>query len=93
MRIRPDDHPAHARPPARVTSRAGHRHFAQGKPLLSLSSPRATAPDPRRPNESHTASVGSRKESDGPGIWTEPGQAPVLPQVKQVADERRYASE
>jgi TrwC relaxase len=29
---------------------------------------------PRRPNESHTTSVGSRNESDEPGAWTEPCQ-------------------
>jgi hypothetical protein len=55
----------------------GHRYFEQNKPLLSLSSLTA-APGPRRPDESHTTSVGSRDESDRPGAWTEPGQAPVL---------------
>jgi hypothetical protein len=44
----------------------GHRYFELGKPLLSLS-PLTAAPGPRRPNESHTTSVGSRIESDEPG--------------------------
>src|SRR5688572_26551692 len=39
------------------------------EPLLALATP-----DPRRPNESHTTSVGSRNESDEPGAWTEPCQ-------------------
>jgi hypothetical protein len=34
----------------------------------------------------NATSAGSRNESDGPGTWTEPGQAPVLAQVKQVAE-------
>src|SRR6266581_2052015 len=55
----------------------GHRYFELNRPLLSLSPPTA-APGPRRPNESHTTSAGSRNESDGPGTWTEPRQAPVL---------------
>ena len=37
-------------------------------------------PGLRRPNESHTTSVGSRIESVSPGAWTEPRQAPVLGQ-------------
>jgi hypothetical protein len=45
------------------------------EPLLALA-----APGSRRPNESHTTSVGSRNESDDPGAWTEPRQAPVLGQ-------------
>jgi len=60
----------------------GHRYFELRKPLLSLSLP-MTAPGPRRPNESHTASVGSRIESDEPDAWTEPGRAPVLEQVNK----------
>jgi len=60
----------------------GHRYFEHSKPLLSLSRP-MTAPGPRRPDESHTTSVGSRCESDEPDAWTEPGQAPVLPQVNK----------
>ncbi len=48
-----------------LDGRGGHRYFEQSKPLLSLSLP--TAPGPRRPNESHTTSVGSRNESDEPG--------------------------
>jgi hypothetical protein len=43
----------------------GHRYFELSKPLLSLSSP--TAPGPRRPDESHATSAGSRNESDEPG--------------------------
>jgi hypothetical protein len=43
----------------------GHRYFELSKPLLSLSLP--TAPGPRRPNESHATSAGSRIESDEPG--------------------------
>jgi hypothetical protein len=42
-----------------------------------------TAPGPRRPNESHATSTGSRNESDEPGAWTEPGQAAVLEQVNK----------
>jgi hypothetical protein len=44
----------------------GHRYFELNKPLLSLSS-LIWAPGPRRPNESHTTSAGSRNESDEPG--------------------------
>ena len=39
------------------------------EPLLALATP-----GPRRPNESHTTSVGSRNESDEPSAWTEPRQ-------------------
>ena len=39
----------------------------------------------RRPNESHTTSVGSRNESDNPGAWTEARQTPVLGSMKQAA--------
>ena len=60
----------------------GHRYFELGNPLLSLSLPIA-APGPRRPDESHTTSVGSRCESDEPGALTEPRQAPVLGQVNK----------
>src|SRR4026209_2537031 len=52
------------------------------EPLLAL----ATS-GPRRPNESHTTSVGSRNESDEPGAWTEPRQVRVL-QAKQAAEMR-----
>src|SRR6476661_8291926 len=45
------------------------------EPLLALATPGS-----RRPNESHTTSVGSRNESNDPGAWTEPRQAPVLRQ-------------
>src|SRR3954469_24079860 len=45
------------------------------EPLLALATPGL-----RRPNESHTTSVGSRNESESPGAWTEPRQAPVLGQ-------------
>ena len=65
----------------------GHRYFELRKPLLSLSLP-TTAPGPRRPDESHTTSAGSRKESDEPGTRTEPGQAPAPSQ--QVADDSVY---
>ena len=47
-------------------------------PLVSLLA--LATPGSRRPNESHTTSVGSRNESDDPGAWTEPRQAPVLGQ-------------
>jgi hypothetical protein len=43
----------------------GHRYFEPSTPFLSLSLP--TAPGPRRPNESHATSAGSRCESDEPG--------------------------
>ena len=65
--------------PLLVVEPGGQRYFEPSKPLLSLSLPLAT-PGPRRPNESHTTSVGSRCESDSPGAWTEPCQAPVLGQ-------------
>lgn len=45
------------------------------EPLLTLATPGS-----RRPDESHTTSEGSRNESDDPGAWTEPRQAPVLGQ-------------
>src|SRR6478672_6066813 len=45
------------------------------EPLLALATPGL-----RRPNKSHTTSVGSRNESDSPGAWTEPRQTPVLGQ-------------
>jgi hypothetical protein len=48
-----------------IEGRGGHRYFELSKPLLSLSPP--TAPGPRRPNESHATSTGSRIESDEPG--------------------------
>ena len=76
---------AHPVPPARsadLGEPGGHRYFELNKPLLSLSSPMA-APGPRRPDESHTTSAGSRNESDEPGTWTEPRQAPVLRQVNK----------
>jgi hypothetical protein len=60
----------------------GHRYFELNRPPLSHSPPMA-APSPRRPDESHTTSAGSRKESDEPGTWTEPRQAPVLEQVNK----------
>jgi hypothetical protein len=44
----------------------GHRYFELNRPLLSLSS-LISAPGPRRPNERHTTSAGSRNESDEPG--------------------------
>src|SRR2546430_9278261 len=70
VRVHPDDHLAHRSPPCSSvsgpTEPGGHRYFQQNKPLLSLSSPTA-ASGPRRPNDSHTTSVGSRNESDGPG--------------------------
>jgi len=65
-----------------VAGAGGHRYFELGKPLLSLSLP-MTAPGPRRPNESHATSAGSRKVSDEPGAWTEPGRAPVPGQVNK----------
>src|ERR1700716_208932 len=43
-------------------------------PLEPLLAP--ATPGPRRPNESHTTSVGSRKASDEPSAWTEPTPAP-----------------
>jgi hypothetical protein len=49
-----------------IAEPGGHRYFELGKPHLSLSSLPA-APGPRRPNESHTTSAGSRIESDEPG--------------------------
>ena len=59
-----------ATPPPHLVSHlrgeGGHRCFELRKPLLSLSLPKA-APSPRRPDESHTTSVGSRNESDEPG--------------------------
>ena len=86
MRIHPDHHCAHRSPSCPIllvtAGEGGHRYFELGKPLLSLSLPKA-APGPRRPNESHTTSVGSRNESDEPGTWTEPRQAPVLGQVNK----------
>ena len=70
MRVHPDDHLAHAQSSCPILlwlpGRGGHRYFEQNKPLLSLSPPTA-APGPRRPNESHTTSAGSRNESDEPG--------------------------
>src|SRR5215207_3587095 len=56
-----------------VVEPGGQRCFEPHKPLLSLSWPLAT-PGPRRPNESHTTSVGSRNESDEPSAWTKPRQ-------------------
>ena len=68
MRVHPDDDLAHLLLLPHLTvldGPGGHRYFELSKPLLSLSQP--TAPGPRRPNESHTTSVGSRNESDEPG--------------------------
>jgi hypothetical protein len=56
-----------------VSSREGNAASSRANPRLSLSRAQAT-PGPRRPNESHTPSVGSRNESDEPGAWTEPRQ-------------------
>jgi hypothetical protein len=53
------DHPV-------LTELGGHRYFELSKPLLSLSLLTA-APGPRRPDESHATSAGSRIESDEPG--------------------------
>jgi hypothetical protein len=39
------------------------------EPLLALATP-----GPRRPNESHTTSVGTRNETDEPNAWTKPRQ-------------------
>jgi len=49
-----------------LTSREGNAASRLGKPLLSLSWALAT-PGLRRPNESHTTSVGSQDETDNPG--------------------------
>ncbi len=65
--------------PLLVVEPGGQRYFELSKPLLSLSPP-WRRPGQRRPNESHTTIVGSRCESDSPGAWTEPRQAPVLGQ-------------
>jgi len=85
-RVHPDDHLAHLQSllldHAVLAEPGGHRYFEPGKPLLSLS-PLTAAPGPRRPNESHTTSAGSRNESDEPGTQTEPRQAPVLRQVNK----------
>jgi hypothetical protein len=75
-----------------TVGRGGHRYFEQGKPLLSLSSPFNAAPGPRRPNESHTTSGGSRIESDGPGTWTEPGQG-TGPNASQQGAELRTSQQ
>jgi hypothetical protein len=85
VRVHPNDdlaHPVLLLAPVLVFEPGGHRYFEQNKPLLSLSSLTAV-PGPRRPNESHTISAGSRNESDRPGTWTEPGRAPVLGQVNK----------
>jgi hypothetical protein len=39
----------------------GHRYLEQHNPLSSLSPLSETTPGPRKPNESHTTGVGSRK--------------------------------
>jgi hypothetical protein len=68
VRIHPDDHLAHPSSSVVLSSaeQGGHRYFELNRPLLSLS-PLIAAPGPRRPNESHTTSAGSRNESDEPG--------------------------
>src|SRR3954471_11948724 len=61
------------------------------EPLLALATP-----GQHRPNESHTTSVGSRNESDNPGAWTEPRQAPDLGQCNRQprsARSSRWADE
>jgi hypothetical protein len=58
--------PSRLIPQVTYGAREGTATSSLGKPLLSLSLPK-TAPGPRRPNESHTTSVGSRKGSDEPG--------------------------
>ena len=99
VRVHPDHHPRcvpSTRPPLLepllVVEPGGHRYFELSKPLLSLSLPwrrpaRAGQMRATRP------SVGSRYESDSPGAWTEPRQAPVLRSMKQVADERAFATQ
>src|SRR5690348_14745161 len=84
VRVHPDDHAAHPCPPCSccMAEPGGHRYFELNRPLLSLSS-LITAHGPRRPDESHTTSAGSRNESDKPGTLTEPRQAPVLEQVNK----------
>ena len=37
--------------------------------------------------------MGSRNESDDPGAWTEPRQAPVLRSMEQVADVSAFVQE
>jgi hypothetical protein len=49
-----------------VVEPGGHRYFEPSKCLLTLSPP-LRRPGQRRPEESHTTSVGSRCESDNPG--------------------------
>src|SRR5665648_1127227 len=73
-----------------VVELGGHRYFELSKPLLSLSRPW------RRPgcagHERATRRVvGSRVESDNPGAWTEPRQAPDLRSMEQVAAGRAPA--
>jgi hypothetical protein len=76
--------------PPLVVEPGGQRCFELGKPpvepLLALATPGS-----RRPNESHTTSVGSRNESDHPGAWTEPRQAPVLGQWNKQPPSARPA--
>src|SRR4051812_36849522 len=59
--------------------RGGHCYYEQGSPLLSHASSRC--PVGRRPEESHTAEVGSPEESRPPDTWTESGQTPILREV------------
>jgi hypothetical protein len=78
------DHSVHASPPMLDPSpghRAGRATLlrAEQTPLEPLPA-LGRRPEPRRPKVSHTTSVGSRCENDGPGAWTEPGRAPVLRQ-------------
>ena len=49
-----------------VCELGGHRYFEQSKPFLSLSAPVGATSGSRRPNVSHTTSVGSRNENDEP---------------------------
>ena len=65
--------------PVSVVEPGGQRCFELGKPLVEPLLAPAT-PGQRGPDESNTTSVGSRNESDSPGAWTEPRQAPVLRQ-------------
>ena len=63
----------------------GQRYFEQSSPLLSLSPP-WRRPGLRRPDESHTTSVGSRIESDSPGASTEARPGNGRRSTKQVAE-------
>jgi hypothetical protein len=73
------------------SSREGNAASSATNPSRASPGPNTT-PGPRRPNESHTTNVGSRKESDKPGARTEPRQARTQKQYnKQPMSGRSWA--